>query len=511
MKDKNENIDHLLRSRLNDYSSASPVDLWDRIDAERSKKDNDRNGIIWWRWSLAGLMILFVATGLFLFTKNNSTKSIGELEQKETLSTIIDAETTVAQLEQKELMPTIADAQTNESNNDNLLLDIKDVSSENVIKQQISEITINPTTLKAQIATQSSSKNSIEQVRPQSITPTTSAIFNQELETILPEELIQRNIDLSNPKKLDEAVLQQKNTQEEAISKNYLKAIFLEQNKSTALLYNRTVSADLLKFKKQKRRKKKPSKGAPRGCYSFPGGAFKYDFYVDVIGSLEMVSRSLTSKNSEYDYYAENRENSESTMFAFSSGVRLSFVTEKGVALRTGLIYSQILERFTYTNVRTQVTETQEIYDLQGNVIGYDTTFTSGTKEGEIYNRYRSVDVPLILGKEFYGNRFNFNINGGVYFNIWSKQKGQLLAASSTNLVPIRFNSKDPTAVKVFHDRLGISLYTSIGVNYKLSDHFQLLIEPNLRYQFHSITVDDYPLSQKYMNIGLMTGLRLQF
>ena len=66
MKERNKQIDQIIQSKLNDYSSTSSEDLWDRIDAKRSKKDDA--GIVWWRWSLAGMAILFVAIGLTLWS-----------------------------------------------------------------------------------------------------------------------------------------------------------------------------------------------------------------------------------------------------------------------------------------------------------------------------------------------------------------------------------------------------------------------------------------------------------
>ncbi len=511
MKERNKQIDQIIQTKLKDYSSPSSDDLWDRIDAQRSKKEDDTAGIIWWRWALAGVAVLSVAVGLTLWSNVNEKSPIIEnssnnFENKNITATIQSADLT----EQKSNVE------------DDLLLNIDNVTSiENTrtSKKQNSVISSKNTQVPF------SSTRKVENTKPilettNALTPslkeasTSNELYVAEDKNPISEseysisniqspiennqQLITSNRELTTNHQQPEY----QNTKIEATSKNYLKAIYLPTSQMSLLESQLTLDEDLLEIAEVET--------LPRGCYSFPVGSFKYDFYVDAIASAELTFRMLEAKDSEFSDYANNREATESEMYSYSTGVRLSLVTEGGVALRTGLIYNQILERFKYENGSATRTIIVEIKDADGNVIDTRTEIETGTQQKVTYNRYRSLDIPLLLGYEWHKEKMVYNINGGVYFNIWSKQKGEFLT-SNANDPPIRFNSGNPTAEKIFHDRLGVSFYGSLGFNYKINDVLQLIVEPNVRYQFHSITVEDYPLEQKYINVGLMTGLRLQF
>jgi hypothetical protein len=60
----------------------------------------------------------------------------------------------------------------------------------------------------------------------------------------------------------------------------------------------------------------------------------------------------------------------------------------------------------------------------------------------------------------------------------------------------------------VYKRNAGISAIGSIGFSYELEDDLRLIVEPQLRYALSNITVDNYPLDQKYMHLGLNIGIR---
>lgn len=63
---------------------------------------------------------------------------------------------------------------------------------------------------------------------------------------------------------------------------------------------------------------------------------------------------------------------------------------------------------------------------------------------------------------------------------------------------------------QIFKDNAGISLLASFGLNYKIGRGFMLLAEPSMRYYLGSLTDSQYPISQKYIQFGLIAGLRYQ-
>ena len=129
MKERNKQIDQIIQSKLNDYSSTSSEDLWDRIDAKRSKKDDD-TGIVWWRWSLAGMAILFVAIGLTLWSNGNDHTSITE-----NTSNNLEKENVVTNNNAKNF------TEPTSKTEDDLLLNIDDVTlNENSKKQTQTQV-----------------------------------------------------------------------------------------------------------------------------------------------------------------------------------------------------------------------------------------------------------------------------------------------------------------------------------------------------------------------------------
>jgi len=246
-------------------------------------------------------------------------------------------------------------------------------------------------------------------------------------------------------------------------------------------------------------------------CPSFkPKGVLHY--YVDLMGSLDLAIRDITAKNDDFRDYAKARSATESPSSAFSTGVRLSMVLGNGVAFRTGLIYSQINEVFKFSTDEDRIrivnlVPIDTIYNGNDITIIWDTLSVSdsGTRYLTVYNNYRMVDFPLIFGYEVDLKTFIINANVGAYVNVMFKQKGQFL---SQDMQPAKLNNPQDAA---FRNRVGISYFASMGINYKITNKVLLLFEPQIRHYPKSFTRGDYILNQNYTTVGILTGLRFRF
>ena len=87
--------------------------------------------------------------------------------------------------------------------------------------------------------------------------------------------------------------------------------------------------------------------------------------------------------------------------YTFSTGVRLSAVSGFGLAFRTGINYSQISEKFEYFNGSEVTTEIVENYGPNGEFLGTDTIVVTGSRYKTTFNKYRTLDIPILLGYEF--------------------------------------------------------------------------------------------------------------
>lgn len=248
-------------------------------------------------------------------------------------------------------------------------------------------------------------------------------------------------------------------------------------------------------------------------CYAF--NSFLRGLSTDLYIAPEYASRQLVYKDPAMIEYAERRKSTESYSFAFSAGFRVNAHFEGGLALRTGLIYTDIVEKLTYADpdaeVRRVITiSIDTIYNPPDVIIMVDTLSIAeyGQYDKVGYNNYRFYDVPLILGYEIDRGPWILSLNTGLMLNVGTSRRGNMLDPSA-NLVSI--HSSRPDGYPAFRTKVGTSLLMSLGVNYAIRPKLHLLLEPQLRVWMRPLTLKEYPVDQKYVNMGLAMGLRQYF
>lgn len=228
---------------------------------------------------------------------------------------------------------------------------------------------------------------------------------------------------------------------------------------------------------------------------------------VDFMVSPDLVSRELQAVSPQYEEYAAARNTTEHFRYGFSAGVRFSTIAPSGLAVRSGLNYSQINEQFSYRNDQEErVTITTE-YGPGGQVIGTDTVVDYFSTRRTVNNRYTTIDIPLIFGYEFKaGNHFGVAINGGTFINMLFTQQGEFL--SPATFEPVQFSGDTPDTYHAYRNRLGLAFYGSVGLTYRITDDLDLLVEPHIKWRPQSITAPGYVLQQRFFTSGLFLGLR---
>lgn len=481
MKNDHHDIDPFFNP-LDEYASEVPDYLFDNIMSAREEKEK-RKGFWWWKLGV-GIFILamLIPAGIYLLNESDETAiTIPSTDQEPSSRSLL-----------KSGLPTESD------------LIVRDKSLSNTSSSSVFE----------EKETSPAAENTL------SLTNIEAPKNNLTTKNITPDLHYQMNTTAANrisgiDNRSTESVLKhtEDTKKEEAVPDTDLPDLTPDQPKADQLKENIAVPEKLPIAPVPALPVSLPEmnmdvailKGkGPRGCYSFAGGRIKYDYYVDGFVAPEYVLRTLTAKDAEHEDYRKAREDTERTMYGVSSGVRLSVVTRRGLAVRTGLVYNQTIERL-------QIDEEDSTIETFTVINGStDTTrvVQTGRRIKKTYNRYRSFDIPLLLGYEVDSRNFIFNLNAGVYFNVLAKQKGEILSQANE---PMFINSNNPQRIQAFSKDLGISVYGSFGFNYKMRNGFQLLIEPNLRYQLKPITLEAYPLEQQYIHMGLLVGLRKQF
>ncbi|MCB0572716.1 MAG: hypothetical protein KDC66_23270 [Phaeodactylibacter sp.] len=241
-------------------------------------------------------------------------------------------------------------------------------------------------------------------------------------------------------------------------------------------------------------------------CAEFGNGY--WSFYFDALASPDLSIRQMSPRNPEYEEYVQSRRETESNMYAFSGALRLSMVSDKGLAVRTGVNYSQINEKFTYYSGSEEIIKYINRYDQDGTVIGTDTVIEVGARHKITHNQYRMLDIPFLVGYEINKGKLDISLNGGAYLNLLFRQKGDFL--SPQDMRPVSFDSGDPDAYPAFKQAVGLGWYGSLGLAYRLKPRVQLILEPHIKAFPKSVTQEQFAVSQHYLTTGLFIGLRHQ-
>lgn len=233
--------------------------------------------------------------------------------------------------------------------------------------------------------------------------------------------------------------------------------------------------------------------------------------YLDFYISHEMPFSSLSAMTPEQTAYQALREETEGPTYSFSAGARLTLMLPNGLGLKTGLNYSQMQEKFSYVDPESVQTKEVITKTTIGGVETIDTSFIiiPGTRDVVSTNKYRSLDIPLLLSYEWdVRERTYMTVNGGVYLNLLFKESGKILDEGS-EVRDLQDTSGDKLAI--FKNNLGLSLFGSVGLHYRWNSNIDFILEPNIRLLVKSATVDDYSLEHKWFTAGLITGVRYNF
>jgi len=234
---------------------------------------------------------------------------------------------------------------------------------------------------------------------------------------------------------------------------------------------------------------------------------FNKDWYVDAYLSPDYSFKTLTNLTASQQYLAL-KDSSERMQVGFTAGLRLVKPLNDHVQLTTGLQYSQINQRYTYRSENeikyTSIITVRTIIRSPGDtLIVRDTSLlqTIGYKNNVVKNRFRSIDIPVLLGYQFGRGSVKVGINAGVIFNVSSWYEGVILDTSMA-VIPVQKGST------LFKSKLGLSLYTGVQVTKELSKDMLLFVEPYYRHSFSDITNTGLPYQQKFGTAGIMMGVR---
>ena len=235
-------------------------------------------------------------------------------------------------------------------------------------------------------------------------------------------------------------------------------------------------------------------------CPSLEENAAGNKRYFEFYGGPDYAFRSLHDTGSSA--YVQQRKESSTFKSAFSAGIRYTKVFNNSMSVRGGVNYSQINEKFTFK--QGNIVQVTYIINANGDTIGSYTT--TGTRHKTTINRFRSIDVPLVIGYELGNGKLHANVNAGVIVNIYSWQKGDVLDRAGN---PVNITTGKSSSPYQFKTNAGVGFIGAVSVYYKLNDKLHIMAEPYFRYNFSQMNKESITLKQKYHTAGLRLGIRL--
>ncbi len=236
------------------------------------------------------------------------------------------------------------------------------------------------------------------------------------------------------------------------------------------------------------------------GCPSLERDASGNKKYLEIYGGPDYAFRSLSDTGNSV--YLQKRKESTKFKFGFSAGIRYTKVFNNSMSLRGGVNYSQINEKF--TSAQGNLVQITYIINAGGDTVGSYTT--TGTRYKTTINKYRSVDVPVVVGYEIGNGKLHANINAGVIVNVYSWQKGEIL---DTAFNPVNITTGKSPSPYQFKTNAGVGFIGGVSVYYRLTDKIHVMAEPYFRYNFTPMSKESITLKQKYHTAGLRLGIRL--
>jgi opacity protein-like surface antigen len=252
-----------------------------------------------------------------------------------------------------------------------------------------------------------------------------------------------------------------------------------------------------------------PPCGIP-GCPDFR--EYRNDWYLEAFGSVDMPFKSLQANDLKTDFLP-HKDSTERMLVSYSAGLRVSKNLTNNLLLKTGFHYSQINERFDYKNesekkIVTVITIRTVIRGPGDTLLVRDTSQveTVGVRIKRTYNKYRNIDIPLILSWELRKPDFTIGINGGLLFNIRSTFQGDML---DTSLVPMSQTAKAPSSQ--IRTNWGLGLYAGVSFIKPVSPVMDVFAEPWYRVYLKNAAADAAPFQQRMSAWGLQVGIRYKF
>lgn len=457
-------IDKLFKQQLGQSSADVPNDMWDRIAAQRSQ---NRKPKFFWMWSSLGVLIVGLAVYLLLPDATSSPQlSFFQVEQTD------KAAAQVGTIQQIEDVSSVETQQRTESQNKQTKTVAAKAKSTRKLNGAVK-------TNKSRYTTKYRKADKGTQVES-SLSLLDEATKNNE---IIAEQIETEVVSSTQNEELEEGrILGPHQRSNRYVTATIPALLFTLPSQETMKLFSRSATR----------------------CARFENPFFHLD--LEILSGPAYAQQQLTARTSESDAHLQKRKESESPSLSYTTGLRLAATSRSGLGLKTGLIYSQINDRFKYL-VGSRL-ETVVIRDPNDNIIRIDTNFIKAYT-AERKNKLKFLEIPVLVGFETRAGKLRVGVNAGAYLQLFFDAKGEIFSPATEERVTFGQRGEDGV-LPIFGKRASAAWYIGTSFTYNLHSKYSITAEPYFKTFPRALSVPDYDLQQNYWTVGIQLGMRMR-
>ena len=232
-----------------------------------------------------------------------------------------------------------------------------------------------------------------------------------------------------------------------------------------------------------------------------------HPLYLEIYSSVDFVRNRFGQVSGENFSYLTERKATQTQLEGYRAGLRLKYLTRSGFYLKTGLEVGIVKERFdrVITEEREEILPNQLLEvitqsDTTIYVYGNKPVTIIESKSWKVWNTYRSIGIPALVGYQRDKGKFSYGMELGAIYNLLYSFEGMLLDASLTPKL-------DP---EYFKTKINTSLTGGVNLGYKLSQRMSAIAQLSFQHNLSSINNASNPIVQYNSQVGLGVGLQMK-
>jgi len=243
----------------------------------------------------------------------------------------------------------------------------------------------------------------------------------------------------------------------------------------------------------------------PSASYSLTNVIQKSPWVFNFDVAYGMAQKTLEAKSDDQIDYLAERIRTEQLKEEILVNAGFSYQYGNGFYVKFGLEAAQWVEEYSNATTDTEKITIDNVptaveVDAQGNsttIYGQGTATLTTDNTRLLYNQYRSLDVPVLIGYAGTKGRWQYAIEAGLSMNAWFGLDGSLLD-EDLNIA---------STESFYKESLGLSATGSAFIKYRLNQNAALYMGPSVKKPFNSMDLDSYSITQKMLYYRWRLGM----